>query len=315
MFRKFVEVLDKTYLGKWLRKFLPLYVWIRETISLQLIPTVIRGIRQHGFQSRATISFSPDPIRQHSVIKRYAYLNRYRIVPASRPADIKVFWAYGAESRPVPAGFEEAINAQCQDISKSYVDQMHKDVFGYNLAVDPLTFEGRAFAKSELNAAHDGIVVTLPLSNPDPNLVYQVLIDNEVGDSVRQDIRILIIDGDIAHTTLVHRKQLTSGMISGRIPKSTELVPANEILSEEEIEHILDLCSKMGLDYGELDALRDKHTGRLYVVDVNRAVGGLPTPGEMNNLEQYWKQLEIGARAFDAAFLPTQNGRSHRTNE
>lgn len=36
-----------------------------------------------------------------------------------------------------------------------------------------------------------------------------------------------------------------------------------------EAELLLRLCRALGLDYGELDVLRDVEDGKLYVVDVN----------------------------------------------
>ena len=38
---------------------------------------------------------------------------------------------------------------------------------------------------------------------------------------------------------------------------------------------ILAVCREMGLDYGELDVLRDREDGRLYILDVNDTPSGI----------------------------------------
>jgi len=48
------------------------------------------------------------------------------------------------------------------------------------------------------------------------------------------------------------------------------------VLSEEEADRVQRFCRGMGLDYGELDAVRDASSGRLYVVDVNNTPFGPP---------------------------------------
>ena len=35
-----------------------------------------------------------------------------------------------------------------------------------------------------------------------------------------------------------------------------------------------EFCEKMGLDLGEIDAIRDNSTGKLYIIDVNDIPGG-----------------------------------------
>ena len=46
--------------------------------------------------------------------------------------------------------------------------------------------------------------------------------------------------------------------------------------SQEEIGQIRAFCREMGLDYGELDVLRDTSDGRIYIVDVNNTPTGPP---------------------------------------
>jgi hypothetical protein len=55
---------------------------------------------------------------------------------------------------------------------------------------------------------------------------------------------------------------------------SAELQEVNDCLSREEVRAIADFCNRLHLDYGELDVLRDRQDGRLYVVDANNTPAG-----------------------------------------
>ena len=59
--------------------------------------------------------------------------------------------------------------------------------------------------------------------------------------------------------------------------KSATLVKnINKILSIDEAEKIRLFCERMKLDYCELDVLRDKNNGRIYIVDANSTPAGPP---------------------------------------
>lgn len=47
-----------------------------------------------------------------------------------------------------------------------------------------------------------------------------------------------------------------------------------DIFSAAELAQLLDFGARIGLEYGELDVLRDRDSGRIYVVDVNRTPYG-----------------------------------------
>jgi hypothetical protein len=56
----------------------------------------------------------------------------------------------------------------------------------------------------------------------------------------------------------------------------TELKPIIDVLSSDEIILINKFVKKIELDYGELDILRDKDDGKIYIVDVNNTPHGPP---------------------------------------
>ena len=45
---------------------------------------------------------------------------------------------------------------------------------------------------------------------------------------------------------------------------------AEDVFSADEITLIKTFCQKMQLDFGAIDVMRDKHDGRIYIVDVNK---------------------------------------------
>ena len=161
------------------------------------------------------------------------------------------------------------VNINCEDISKSYVDKVFHSVFGYSIAIDPLTYNGKCVMKSDLNGQHDGKIISCPIDTIEPGVVYNKLIDNEVEDGTVLHYRVPIFKHVIP---CVYLKQLPLehrfGTSSTHLISST-LAEVDDVFSEDEIGKILSFCQKMGLDYGELDVLRDRNDQQLYIVDVN----------------------------------------------
>lgn len=161
------------------------------------------------------------------------------------------------------------VNINCEDISKSYVDKVFHSVFGYSIAIAPLTYNGKCVMKSDLNGQHDGKIISCPIDTIEPGVVYNKLIDNEVEDGTVLHYRVPIFKHVIP---LVYLKRLPLehrfGTSSAHLV-SSGLAEVDDVFSKEEIGKILCFCQKMGLDYGELDVLRDRNNQQLYIVDVN----------------------------------------------
>jgi len=180
------------------------------------------------------------------------------------------------EPPQVPAGSKKAFNFGCHDISKSKVGEVFKQVFGYDLAVDPRTYKGKIAVKSEINGAHDGYaaIAPLPPEHPyNPKLVYQRLIDNTVDDKWAEDMRCPITGGDI-DIIFVKRRPLKSRFAN--LNSSVTLQSPDELLSTEERANIKKFAAAMGLDWGGMDILRNKEDGKIYIVDVNKTDMGPP---------------------------------------
>ena len=156
------------------------------------------------------------------------------------------------------------LNARCLDISKSTVDRIWREVSGRGLSLDPLTTSGPMVVKSEENATHDGRIITGPIRERQPGFVYQRLVDNRVGDHFAY-LRPVILDGRIVLT--YHKRQPARRPL--RLPPPRTRIAEPDVISVEEGNAILDLAARIGLDYGEIDVLRDAD-GEIYVVDVNK---------------------------------------------
>ena len=163
------------------------------------------------------------------------------------------------------------INFNCQDVSKEYTNKVFKEVFGYNLGVDPLTYTGKCVAKSNLNAQHDGKIIDCPITKVESGVVYQKLVDNEVQQNAVLDYRVPIFKQKIPLVYKYLKKNQTTEQRFYGYPSliSVELVETEEVFSQDEIDQIISFCQNMELDYGELDILRDKQDQRIYIVDAN----------------------------------------------
>lgn len=184
-------------------------------------------------------------------------------------------WFSPKAARQLPAS---AINKRCRDISKTTVDRIWSEVAGYSIAVDPLTTIGPFVVKPDENGRRGGRVVEGPLAAHSPGTVYQKLVDTRLGDRVLQ-IRPVIVGSQIV---LVYEKwrdypywfqaaELT-------IPRGV-----GDFFSEEQAGLLLRFADAIGLEYGELDVVRDEGSGLIYVVDANRTPmrpKGLPVESE-----------------------------------
>ena len=160
----------------------------------------------------------------------------------------------------------KVINLYSRDISKKRVDQAFTEAFGYSTFVDPTTYRGCCVEKGDINALHDGRIIETPITQVDPEKIYQRVIDNTTGDDLVCDLRIPIFGNSIPLVFMKYREikvRFTNSTIK------TDLVKPEEVLSDKEIKQILTLCRSIGLEHGELDGLRDNNDQRLYIVDVN----------------------------------------------
>ncbi len=170
---------------------------------------------------------------------------------------------------------KKVINGYCTDIGKDKVMRVFGEVFGYDLEVDPTAYTGKAVCKSIENAAHDGRIIECPIERREAGVVYQRLIDNSYNGKTVQDIRAPVIGGRIPFVYIKER-----GIDHRFADRNSNALMAEtrDILTDDEAKRISIFCERMGLDYGGLDILRDRLSGKIFVVDVNKTCMGPPVP-------------------------------------
>ena len=177
------------------------------------------------------------------------------------------------EKRQAQPGFW---NGHCLDISKSTLDRHHQEVFGYGINVDPTSHTGPMLEKSEGNAVHDGREIQGPLS-PDQvrsGKVYQRIIDNRAESGLFEDLRVVVIQGQVP---VVYRKRKSQDVRYTNETAEVDLAESpKNVLSDTEIAQIASLSFKMCAEFAELDVLRDREDQRIYCVDLNPTPYGPP---------------------------------------
>lgn len=246
---------------------------VRRTVGLRdfrLRASTARYIAEHNGRlpsDAPTLTFHPmAPQPRATIVTMLAALGVRIGVDVRNPGPAI---AWDTETYLSPAAFAalppRAINRQCTDISKSRVDSIWAELAGYSIEVDPLVTEGRIVVKSDANGRHDGRLIVGPVRRRLPGAVYQRPIDS-------------LIDGVFFEYRAVIMRDRMAVALESQMPFPhwgthaivTLARPASELFSGAEIELLLAFSAAIGLEFGELDVLREESTGRLYVLDANR---------------------------------------------
>jgi hypothetical protein len=190
-----------------------------------------------------------------------------RIGPFGAPAELTVAWETGTwlkdiDFRRLPT---DALNRHCTDISKTTVDRVWAEIAGYSISLDPLWTTGPLVVKPDQNGARAGRVVDGPVRERKTGHVYEKLIDSRDGDKI-WSTRVALVCGRVVNAYVKWRPY--PHWFRG--PEVTVPVAPAELFSTEEQQLMLDFARAIGMDYGELDVLREKESGLTYVVDANR---------------------------------------------
>jgi hypothetical protein len=234
------------------------------------------------FRPEKTILFFPDRPGKGAVVYKLCALLGYAITTnPSSSFSVAVKYRYATtfaadELKIIPAtGRQRVVNAGSLDISKHAVGRAFAEIFSYPLEVNPLEFQGQIVEKSDRNACHDGRVLAGPLAaaNLRPGRVYQKAINNVLPEKgLVLDHRVPILGGTIPLAYLKYRPLETR---FANVNSLVELKTPEAVFSKAELEMMVLLAKKMGVDYGEFDVLRDQD-GRIYVVDINDTPHGPP---------------------------------------
>jgi hypothetical protein len=283
--------------------------------------------RQWGFaleecaryvRSRRTLLFGPRfmaPWRDYSIGK---VLIRLGIRPVSEPErrDPCAVMAWQDEGARVPAGLFEplvrrygrVINSRCLDVGKDNVERVHLAVFGYGMAVDPRVYDEPYVRKSIEQSEKDALVMRGP-TEPRPGFVYQRLIDCEVHRGLYEDIRVAVVGRCLGECQVRLRPAETRfGYMPMAIGEKeyavANIVPMDYLLSSEEVQRVERLAERIGLDFGELDLLRDRADGRIYVVDVNPTVNGPTVVLSASDIRKWFDAYCEATEALLPRFAP-----------
>jgi len=170
------------------------------------------------------------------------------------------------------------LNSRCNDISKNNVNDAFEEIFGYSLSVDPREYNGKCVMKLNWNALHKGRIIECPVGSIDDDFVYQKLVRNETGDGFVEDMRVPVFRNKTPFVYLKYRS--VQDRFIDRVHTNTKAIIAEvgDRLSEDELNKIHRFGAKIGMDYGEVDVLRDGDDGRIYIVDANNTPSGPPSP-------------------------------------
>lgn len=239
---------------------------------------------KNGFQRKLILAHPHYPSRGSTLYKASRSINYTLSNKPRKKHQLAVYWEYATyrEEFQLLESIQDdclILNLYSRDISKVKVDEVHQEVFGYNTFVDPLTYAGRVVQKNDVNAIHDGQILEGPLSEAEEGFIYQILIDNQFSEDLVLDIRVPVVGEALDFVYLKYR------YIKERFKNTTvktEVKSIKDIFNAEEIQLINQFCQTMHLDYGELDVLRNKDDGKIYIVDVNNTPQGPPanTPKE-----------------------------------
>jgi hypothetical protein len=237
-------------------------------IYLGMLSVQAAVVRLSG-RRRYRVWFTPDRPRPWYVVWSAATLAGVKFVRSAAKADAVFYFEDVTAGTPPRVAGRSVLNAGVTDISKTRVAEAFGRVAGYDLALDPRTHEGQAVEKNELNGKHDGRLVDCP-ATPQPGKSYQRFIDSSDGVTAF-DYRTTIINRR-PQFVLVKTKPATDRFSIHNV--TVMFRELEEVFSAKEIDLIRRFAEEMQLDWGAFDVLRDRSSGRIYVVDVNKTDTG-----------------------------------------
>lgn len=252
---------------------------------------------------RPRIAFYPDKPRPWYFIWPVMHVAGAKVVSDIMQADIVFqFDDTTITTNKIPETKPDAIlvNFACNDISKTLIADVFEKAAGYNLAVDPLTYTGAMVEKSELNAAHDGRIIYGPMP-PVEGKTYQRLIDNEIEGGMVEDLRTCIVGGE---PTIVFRKRRALERRFMNENKEVLLDRLDKVYSKEELDIIRRFAAGINLDWGGIDVLRDKDSGKIHIVDANKTDMGPPIALPLGSKLRATRRM---AKSFAHAFGSKKN--------
>jgi len=187
------------------------------------------------------------------------------------------------------------INGSLLNIRKDHIDDVFTSVFGYSLRLDPTKHMGMCIEKSTQNAIHRGRFIQCPIRKQDidrrtypsksgePHVrMYVKMIDTRIDTETIRDFRISVMGGSVV---ALFEKHLGNGSFFHPYKENKfEVYPFDSMdpyFTRDEIRKTHFFINDMGIDFAEIDILRDNSTGLMYIIDVNP----VPAGGLLNNID------------------------------
>ena len=302
----------------------PLSVYLNRRLLYGLLYAVY-FIRRLAKPNRKVFVVPTPPTRWHLLWLITAYLG-VRVTTEPEESQLGCIhedrtWV---EQQPNESGWPKVmLNSRCLDISKRRVSEVHREIFGYNSSVDPTRHVGPMVRKSNTNARHDGQIIHGPINKRDSAYVYQELIDNIINNDTVVEYRLFTIDNTFPFAMIKSRPlsarfqsetspsgpgepstSLGDAALPDMRPCHIEVVEPSTLFSDTELAQIAALTRKMGLDFGEIDILRDRISKCAHVIDVNK------TPANsLRNWRTSFRIIRLAGCAFEKQFLRSSTPR------
>jgi len=295
-----VNIADKLLSNPSLRKkFEKAYFLYDEYITNLPLKFYYLQARLKNSHKKTILCYPEKPVYYH-VLDQICRFSGFTITDRPQKADAVVFFEdttyrkYDSVIQELVKKYK-VINYYCWDISKEHVDEIHNQIFGYGLTINPRHYKKKYIKKGNINSLHNGVIMDQP-EDPQPDFVYQLLVNNEINSEL-VEIRLPIIGNRIPFVYLKHRP------IKDRFGSQNnwvKILKTQSVITPHEYKKILEFCDSLGLDCGEIDILRDKNTNRIYIVDANNTPAG---PPYQLPLKEYKRALHMMSEAFRQAFL------------
>ena len=172
------------------------------------------------------------------------------------------------------------INKNLKDISKKGLEKMHKKIFGYNLIVNPTTYNDKFISKangsnklgSAKNPHYKLYTNKLKPEQVNKNFIYQKYINNTDDKNNIVDYRVFIFKKKVKYVI----KYLVTNQFITRAATSNQksFVEYEEYFKKSNIIKINQFINELDLEYGELDIIIDKNKKKIYIIDVNNTPSG-----------------------------------------
>lgn len=230
----------------------------------------VRFARAHNARLPAdapAVSFFPMRLEPTAALAHVLPRLGVRIAPSPGEADLTVAWHTGTwiSARDADRLPPNALNGRCLDIAKSTVDDLWAKAAGYSIVVEPTTWRGQMVVKPQANAVRGGRIVDGPLAAARAGVAYERLVDSRAGARIHST-RAFVARGEVI--LAYDRWRPYPHWFQG--PEETTPVAAHEAYSPDECATLVRFARLIGLDFGEIDVVRDNDSGLIYGVDANR---------------------------------------------